>query len=193
MVLVALYFWAPMVWGWIKPGADNSQPAVAASEVILEDDPVDPLKVAKKDGRAFPWEKVRRKVMADPRMTPAMFDSSWSNPFRPAEGGAVGAPATTAAVSAPTSLQIDPAALGLKLTSVAISQKRRAAIINGEKYREGELVPVADKDGKTAMGVEFRLLQVGFYDVQLEYRGTTYTLELNRPHLAPGDELNRSH
>ena len=190
---MALYFWAPMVWGWIKPGADKNQPAVAASEVILEDDPVDPLKVAKKDGRVFPWEKVRRKVLADPRMTPAVFEASWSNPFRPAEGGAVGVPTTTAAASAPASLPIDPAALGLKLTSVAISQKRRAAIINGDKYREGELVPVAGKDGKSAAGVEFRLLQVGFHEVQLEYRGTTYTLELNRPHLAPGDELNRSH
>lgn len=192
MVLVALYFWAPMVWGWIQPGTDDGQAAVAVSEVILEDDPVDPLKSAKKEGRVFSWEKVRRKLADDPRMTPAVFEASWYDPFRPAAAQATGEQTATAVASVPVSSQIDPTALGLKLTSVAISQKQRAAIINGEKYREGELVPVAGQDGKPAAGVEFRLLQVGFYEVQLEYQGRTYTLELNRPRLAPGDALNRS-
>ena len=193
MLLVAIYFWAPMVWGWIKPGTSDGKPTVAASEVILEDDPVDPVATAHKKGRVFSWEKVRRKVAADPRMTPALFETSWSDPFRPAEIRETGGPASTATELARGTAQVDPADLGLKLTSVAISSRHRVAIINGEKYREGELVPVTGKDGQSATGVEFRLVQVGFYEVGLEYQGKTYTLELSRPRLAPGDSLQRTH
>jgi hypothetical protein len=70
-VLVALYFWRHGL-GLDQPGADDGQRAVAASEVILRRS-VDPLKSAKKAGRAFPG-KVRRKLADDPRMTPAVFE-----------------------------------------------------------------------------------------------------------------------
>lgn len=193
MLLVAIYFWAPMVWGWIAPGTSDGKQAVAASEVILEDDPVDPVAITNKKGRVFSWEKVRRKVAADPRMTPALFEATWSDPFRPAESLEPAGPASTAVAPGQANAQVDPTELGLKLTSVAISSRQRVAFINGEKYREGELVPVAGKDGQPASGVEFRLVQVGFREVGLEYRGKTYTLELNRPRLAPGDTFERTH
>jgi hypothetical protein len=193
MVLVALYFWAPMIWGWIKPGDTGSSAVVAASDVILEDEPVDPAKAAKKEGRTFSWEKVRRKVAADPRMTPAIYDASWSDPFRQPEAAiAAGVAATKTGPQTAAAKPIDPAALGLTLNSVAISAKRRAAVISGQKYREGELVPLGGKDGASATGIEFRLTKVGFHEVQLEYQGHTYTLELSRPRLAPGDTWDRS-
>jgi hypothetical protein len=190
MVLVALYFWAPMIWGWIKP-ADSGGSPVAATDVILDDEPIDPVKSTKREGRTFSWEKVRRKVAADPRMTPARYEVTWNDPFCPSEPTETG-PATAGQGPRPTaSAAIDPAALGLKLTSVAISAERRAAVISGRKYREGELVPIGGKD-KASSGVEFRLTKVGFHEVELEYQGQTFTLELSRPRLAPGDSLNRS-
>src|SRR6187402_2308713 len=128
MVLVALYFWVPMVWGWIAPEANAKKQVVDASEVILEDDPVDPATTAKKMGKVFAWEKVRRKVAADPRMTPALYEVTWSDPFPLVHDD------TTAGSAQPTLAQasapVDPAALGLKLTSVAIGAKSRSAIIN---------------------------------------------------------------
>jgi hypothetical protein len=191
MVLVALYFWAPMIWGWIKPSGDSA-PAVAASDVILEDEPIDPQKAAtKKEGRTFSWEKVRRKVAADPRMTPAMFEASWFDPFRRAEGAAAAVAARQRPQSA-ASAPLDPSALGLKLTSVAISPRQRSAVISGQKYREGEIVPLGKQDDASPAAIEFRLIKVGFHEVQLEYQGQTFTLELSRPRLAPGDALNRS-
>jgi hypothetical protein len=192
MVLVALYFWAPMIWGWIRPANTGSSAVASSSDLILEDEPIDPAKSAKKEGRAFAWEKVRRKVAADPRMTPAVYDVSWADPFRPPQkdaGSQTGVTPETAAAAAPA---IDPAALGLKLTSVAISAQRRAAVISGEKYREGDLVPSnGDRQGSPP-GIQFRLTKVGFHEVHLEYQGQTYILELSRPRLAPGDEWNRS-
>lgn len=191
MVLVALYFWAPMIWGWIKPSDGGSKAVASATEVILEDEPIDPVKATKKEGRKFSWEKVRRKMAADPRMTPAVYDASWPDPFRLAEAGTAGTTVKTGPQT-PAAAPIDPAALGLKLTSVAISAQRRAAVISGDKYREGELVPMGGKDKASPTGIAFRLTKVGFHEVQLEYQGQTYTLELDRPQLAPGDEWNRS-
>lgn len=190
MALVALYFWAPLVWRWIKPGHTNGKPVVAASEVILEDEVVDPAKSVRKQARAFAWEKVRRKVAADPRMTPALYQTSWSDPFRPADQRASGSQATSPQLAAGS--QVDPVALGMKLTSVAIGSQRRSAIISGAKYHEGELVPSGGAKGQPATGIEFRLTRIGFYEVQLEYEGKTFTLELSRPRLAPGDTLNRT-
>ena len=190
MVLVALYFWVPMVWGWIAPETNARKQVVDASEVILEDDPVDPATIAKKTGKVFAWEKVRRKVAADPRMTPALYEVAWSDPFPLVHDDAIAGPAQTALAQAST--PVDPAALGMKLTSVAIGAKSRSAIINGEKYREGESIPAEGSDSQTASGVAFRVTHIGFREVELEYQGRTYTLELSRPRLAPGDELNRT-
>ncbi|MCI0358694.1 MAG: hypothetical protein L0211_09450 [Planctomycetaceae bacterium] len=187
MVLVALYFWAPLVWGWIKSAKGDAKPVVAASEVILEDEPADPAKSVRKQGRVFSWEKVRRKVVADPHMTPALYDATWSDPFRPDRSPAAG-PATARAPTA--SSQVDPAALGMKVTSVAIGPQHRTAIINGEKYREGELVPLMGANRQPVAGIEFRLVHVGFHEVQLEYQAVTFTLELSRPRLAPGDSIS---
>ncbi len=193
MVLVALYFWAPMIWGWIKADDAGALAVASASEVILEDEPIDPVKATKKEGRTFSWEKVRRKMAADPRMTPAVYEASWSDPFlRSDVATGAGSVAAKAGPQTLASTPIDPAALGLKLTSVAISAQRRVALISGEKYREGELVPMGGMEEASAAGIGFRLTKVGFHEVQLEYQGQTYTLELSRPRLAPGDSWNRS-
>jgi hypothetical protein len=192
MILVALYFWVPMVWGWIAPEANAGKQVVDASEVILEDDPVDPVTTAKKSGKVFAWEKVRRKVAADPRMTPALYEVTWSDPFPLVHDDAKAGAAQTTAGLAQASAPVDPAALGLKLTSVAIGAKSRSAIINGEKYREGESVPAEGSDTQSGSGVAFRVTHIGFREVELEYQGRTYTLELSRPRLAPGDALNRT-
>lgn len=192
MVLVALYFWLPMIWGWIKPAGGNPAAVASASGVILEDEVVDPAKAVKKEGRAFAWEKVRRKVAADPRMTPAVFEASWVDPFRLPPAAAAGNSGTTPPAASGQNLPIDPAVLGLKLTSVAISAQRRAAIISGEKYKEGDLVPTSGGRSDAPPGIEFRLTKVGFHEVHLEYQGRTYILELSRPRLAPGDQWNKS-
>jgi hypothetical protein len=193
MVLVALYFWAPMAWGWIASGVGGATRAAADSDVILDDDPVDPAAQAKKARHVFQWEKVRKLTAADPRMTPALFDSSWNNPFRAVEpkvgagqGGAGGHPAQ------PTvPVGTDPAQAGLTLTSVAIGARRRSATISGDSYMEGEIVKVGDKDGETGAAIEFRLVRVGFSEVELARDGQIYKLKLQRSRLAGGDEIIR--
>src|SRR5687768_8945785 len=80
MVLVAIYFWAPIVSGWA--GRPARKPTTVAGGLILDDEPVDPAAQARRARQTFPWEKVRKQVLADPRMTAVAFQTSWHNPFR---------------------------------------------------------------------------------------------------------------
>ncbi len=190
MLVVAIYFWAPMVWGWIKPGSGKAQ-ASSAGNVILEDDPVDPAAQASKSRHVFAWEKVRKLVAADPRMTPALLDPQWRDPFRllagePSSEQAIAAAALAQQAKVP---DVDPAAAGLVLTSVAIGSKRRSATITGNTYQEGEAIRPVDADGKPVGTLEFRLVRVDYRGVELEQSGRTYQLELKRASLATGDEI----
>jgi hypothetical protein len=189
MLLVALYFWAPMVWGWISPGGKTK--AMAGSGVILEDDPVDPVAKANKAKFVFSWEKIRKQVAADPRMTPAAFDRSWTNPFRSLEQqqAAIAVKNATAA-AAVTAPDFDPEKAGLTLTSIVIGSRQRWATIGGENYAEGDKVRPLAADGKPVPGIEYLLARVDRHEVELERNGKRYKLALERPVLAPGDQIN---
>jgi len=188
MLVVAIYFWAPMVWGWIAPGGKPK--ATSSAGVILEDEPVDPVAQANKARHVFHWEKIRKHVAADPHMTPAVFQASWHNPFRGVEQRSAEEQAQVDLTQTPASAphELDPATAGLTLTSVAIGSRLRSATINGDSYNEGESIKLAAEDSAAA-AVEFRLAKVEYHEVELERRGKTYRLKLSRAKLAQGDEI----
>lgn len=183
MVLVAIYFWAPLVGGWMgKSGSDRT---VVAEGLILEDEPVDPVAQARRARQVFPWEKVRKLVQSDPRMTPAAFQTSWRNPFQKLDQAVE---QTTQPEPRTQASDIDPALAGLTLTGVAIGPRVRAATISGKTYKEGEIVsPLAGGQPST---VEFQLSRVDYFEIELVRNGKTYILELKRPQLSPGDEIS---
>ena len=184
MVLVAIYFWAPIVGGWTgKIGPDRK---VAAEGLILEDEPVDPVAQARRARQVFPWEKVRKLVQSDPRMTPATFQTSWQNPFRKPDQASE---QTTEPLPQANANDIDPALAGLALTGVAIGPRVRAATISGKTYKEGEIVSPLTAGGQPST-VEFKLSRVDYFEIELQRNGKTYKLELKRPQLAPGDEIS---
>jgi hypothetical protein len=188
MLLVALYFWAPMVWGWIGKGGKTK--VAAGSGVILEDDPIDPVAKANKAKLVFAWEKVRKQMAADPRMTPAMFDKNWTNPFRNLEQQRTQAVASITQAAPRDPSELDPARAGLTLTGVVIGTRQRWATIGGENYLEGDLVRPLNADGEPSKDVEFLLARVDSYEVELERNGKRYRLVLAKPGLAPGDKIN---
>jgi hypothetical protein len=189
MLVVALYFWAPMVWGWIGKGG-KSKPATAVG-LILEDEPVDPAAKASKARLVFAWEKIRKQIAADPRMTPAVFQPSWNDPFTNLEQRAETQASGAASTQTTGPSELDPDKAGLRLTSVVIGTRQRWATIGRESYLEGELVRPLAADGKPMPGIEFLLVRVDRHEVELARNGKTYILSLDRPVLAPGDEIDR--
>lgn len=194
MVLVALYFWAPMLWEKVSPKKAKKSGNTAVN-LILEDDPIEEgTQGGAKPKTSYPWDKVRKLAAADPRMKPASFNRRWSNPFRkeaPAPVAGAEDPAKTAADQ--LAQDIDPVKAGLKLTSIVIGRKTRSATINGKTYRVGEMVPKKDKtsaektENAAAAGPQFELISISRSRVELVRNGKTYTLDMQRPELAQGE------
>lgn len=193
MALVALYFWAPLVWGWLSQG-ERKGAGAGAAELILKDDPEEPAAQTKRRASKFRWEKVRQAIAQDGRMASAGFDSQWTDPF-----AGIAAP-RTAAAAVPTAsgaqaliagADLDPAQAGLVLSSVMIGNQRRTATINGDTYREGSTIRIQGEAGRPG-AVEFRLVRVTGRGVELERRGKTYVLLFAQPGLAKGDQIERT-
>ena len=190
MLLVALYFWAPLVGKWL--GNSGKKPVrTENASLILTDDPAEPTSQTKgKSAAKFRWERVRQLIRSDPHMTTATFDTTWIDPFAAREQPPPGAAASPAAGDAATASALGPHEAGLTLTSIAIGSQRRMATISGDTYRENEMVVVGGKDNAAA-GMEFRVVRIGPQSVDLERGGRTFTLELSKPKLGRGDRIQR--
>ena len=196
MVLVALYFWGPLAWKFLKSSGAKKNSKANMASLILTDDPIEPSQQIKSGSRIrFKWERVRQLIKQDPHMLSATFDASWVDPF--------GKPAATAAEAEPTretsaddaaaaaaAAALDPKSLGIILGGIMITPRGHLATLNGEACREGETVSVTDNRDKTVK-YELRVLKIARQSVQLEIGGRIFSLELSQPRLAPGDDFER--
>jgi hypothetical protein len=197
MLLVAAYFWGPLVWKWTGGGASKKGTKAAQTALILVDDPAEPTAQAKAaKGKTFRWEAVRQLIQGDTRMTTAAFDAAWNNPFVAAETEQH-QPSLLADVPSPEAaaekapIEIDPAKAGLTLASVAIGPRRRTATISGDTYREGDLVPVAAA-GTKGKDMDFKLVRIERQGVELARNGKSWWLTFDEAQLAHGDEILRA-
>jgi hypothetical protein len=195
MALVALYFWAPLVWKWLAPAEGKRRVKSQNVALILTDDPIEATDKSKtRSVNKFRWEKVRQLIDSDPQMVSATFDAAWIDPFGPRQDSTKEtAPdsESTTATSAAADVQIDPTEAGLVLTGVMISPRRRTATINGQLYREDEVVNVSGKNN-AATSVDFRVVRIDRQQVELERQGRKFVLELSRPQLGQRDLIERA-
>lgn len=194
MVVVALYFWFPLLKDMIPLGGGAK--TAQAANVILTDDPGEPSGSGRKPKETLKWEKVRLCVVSDPWMSSAVFDTAWHDPFAvpsPPVAEAMDSATATAedeaeAVAAAGTLEteVQPAEAGLSVASVAIGPRMRAVTIAGDVYREKEVIAVTAPNGEQ---LEFRIVSIAPHEVQVERNGKVYRLELSRPRLAKGDRI----
>ena len=81
--------------------------------------------------------------------------------------------------------------LGVSLGGIMIGPRGRFATINGDAYRQGDILLVADKQDKST-SYEFRVVKINRSSVQLERGGGVFTLELAPTKLAQGDDIERA-
>jgi hypothetical protein len=194
MIVVALYFWGPLVWNWLPAGAGNAKAKADMSELILTDDPVAPQPGAKaRGGGGFRWEKVRDSIRRDPHMVSAAFDAAWLDPFAKPVSSAPEAQSTAAPPAATVvaaDLTSDPASSGLVLGGIIVGQRTKVATINGEPCREGETILVTDAENKSQIR-EVRVTRIGRHRVEVECQGQRMVLEVAPAKLASGDDIGR--
>jgi hypothetical protein len=185
LLAAAVWFWGPIVWrklGGSKP-PDQALAVVVNSQMPAES----PTPSAKPQTQASNgnWRELRSARRQDPLVQPAAFDPQWPQPFKVAALAAA-----TAGGAETTQVVLTPAQAGLVLESIVYGKTRRAAMINGEVYREGSEVAASAAPGAA---VTFQVVHIDRASVALERYGRTYRLDFPRPKLpqSQADDRNR--
>lgn len=182
--LVAIYFWAPLVWGWIgKKNDKDVSVAVASSGTTSAIAPVaaPDSKATPKDAGAdrLPWPKIAQLMHEDSRTMTAPPLTITRDPFESPRAKMVELMAEVEEKSSPKPPVITPSAAGLVLASTIIGPQRRIAQINGRIYAVGQSVE-AVKD-KEAVGLAFKLVEVHSRRAILEADGQRFELTIPEP------------
>lgn len=154
---LALYSWAPIVWGWT---AGRERPAKAVSPADNEG----PERVAARpaapgeaDGEPErpSWKELKKWRQASPWTEPVEL-LALRDPFQP-PGSETAAAEDEDEEPSPNSPEEILAGLGIQLTGTIVGPKRRVAILDGRAYRQGDTVRV-EQPGMT-LEVEIRKIE----------------------------------
>lgn len=143
---LALYFWAPLVVGWLGTG---EEPATAAAKPVRVHE--EPVPVGSATGAAEnespsqqrpSWDTLQQWRQESPWASPAEL-AQVRDPFRLVSGEAetVNESETTEESPITTPEQMI-AGLDLQLTGTIVGPRRSIAMLDGRAYREGDVVRV---------------------------------------------------
>jgi hypothetical protein len=187
ITVVALYFWAPLVWKWMGKDkmAAGPEPAAATAGALPAAQPALPTALspslpaaAASDAPALPsWEQVVQWMHDDSRTKTAARPAQMRDPFdSPKTALAKAKPAEKAEPRPPA---ISPSAAGLVLSGTIIGPRRRVAQISGRTYTLGQTIAVAkEKESATAT---FKLTEVQARRAVLQSGGEKFELTMPEP------------
>jgi hypothetical protein len=148
MVLVGVYFWAPLVAGWL--GGKPSRPAPAGAATTAPAMPgltqsTSP-KAGEKPAVEQPWYMLGEWMDRDPRRQPVGPQGGQRDPFcRVKEKEVV---KKDPEKREPEKKPVTVASLAIKLGGTVLGGGRKVALLNGKTYREGDDVKLT-RDGQT--------------------------------------------
>ena len=157
---VGVYFWAPLVAGWVMPDDKHvvAGPAKKSGSALPAKIPGSAGKSENAGGNAgaatIPWTEHWTAIQSDSRTKPAVGLATTIDPFRPfpvpeevadndeAENGSdkTKKQAGSAKAIAATPAEATPKSLGMKLTGTILGRGGRAAVIDGKVVPEGAMV-----------------------------------------------------
>ena len=177
LALVALWFWGPLVWGWIAP--DKSGTAVTANPVA---NPVSPVTIPsaqttentekETESPQHSWQELAQWIDGNRRASATNAPVGTRDPFVPPRAEVAAVEEEDKHDKAKSDLTTKD--LGLTLSGTIIGPHRRVAQINGRSYTEGKTVRVTiDRQP-----IEFVLVEVHRTYVVLRRRTTHYMLKI---------------
>lgn len=196
LVLVAIWFWAPLLKKWVGPSGATS----AKTANVLEAMPATLIEVnpatatwetrSQTDSPATrPWNEVLAWIETDERTKPVVLPEAFVSPFDRGETGTESnEEEMVAQATEPDVPDVHPRDLGLVLTSTVVGRKSRLATISGNVYRQSELIRVAETAAGAQM-IEFRVEDIQPQYVTLSREAVSYRLSLHRPSLAQGNRI----
>lgn len=199
LLLVAVYFWAPLLRQWTRSAENAPDTSAAAPPAAATSAPpaaatsggavAPPLAAATPVGTPtlsapaaapsappkFHWKQLVAAIESDPRMRPVEPPAglvAQRDPFIDPRPPAIAEAATE--VAGERSEDVTPGELGLVLSSTIIGHQRRTALVNGKVYAAGRELEARD-------GVVFVVRDIEPWGIVLERAGKRFELELPRP------------
>lgn len=180
LVLVALYFWAPLLWGWVAPADAACRSATGGTEAAPA--PATEMVARKETSTASvtpAWDVLADWMEQDPRTSAVGHWANTPNPFRAVVANVATAEEEKAKESELEQELRETVSTSLEQVqfSTIVGPSRRAALINGKTYREGRIVTLSLGEKK----FEFQLVAVHAGRIVLERRRKQYELKLPEP------------
>ncbi len=186
--LVALYFWAPLIWGWVAKETPDGQPP-SYDSATTETPPAwaqtaeQPTSDGEKTtAEKHSWDEIDKWIKQDPNTSPAGGFANLRDPFlvpvKEVAKAETDEEEQEEAVVQPEPELPDatPAEMGLVLSSTIIGSKRSTAIINGRFFAQGQTIE-ASKDGQP---ISFVLVEVHPRKVVLRRGDKNFDLTIPR-------------
>ena len=176
LLLVALYFWSPLVWGWFV----KDEPPVEASAAVANSDFDPTLLAAPSEAQSsppepaptHPWQLLVEWMKQDPTTTTAAGLSDRRDPFQSVEPEVA---ETRPEDESPTVEPVaTPESIGLELAGTLVGRDSSVALINGKAYRKGGKV-VSTRNGES---IEFELTEVHPRRIVLQRLGEQFELTI---------------
>lgn len=189
--LVACYFWAPLILGFMKPAQETAAtppPGAAAATAPSPSAPAPPAPASaatpgqppsatSSDALPYDWQKYAKLIEEDAKMRPSQDLPSerdpFVNPLAAAQAKAEREVSATAAAAKP----ITPAEAGLVLTTTLLGARKKIAEIDGRSYSIGDRVQAFTESSSAS----FRVVEIFPRRVVLEGHDQRYELTIPRP------------
>jgi hypothetical protein len=180
LLLVAGYFWAPLVKGFVSPAATAPAATATAGAPATPAPAPTPTVDAPKapESPVYDWQRYAQLLDDDVKMRTSAELPSPRDPFksREVERPEIASVKTAAQLKAAEAPPLEPREAGLVLSSTFVGPRTQIALIGGKPYRIGDRVRV-QKDGIKA---SFNLIDVQPRLVVLERNGKQYELTITR-------------
>ena len=171
LLLVGLYYWAPLAYRWIAPTKPSLKTNAVAGQTTPAASPNTAAAAKSDQATTFSWQQLAKAISTDARMSSVAAIAIDRDPFAIA-------PRVVAAESAPATVKeqpvIGPEDVNLVLSSTIVGSRRSIAIINGKTFRPGDTIKASTEDEEVA----FHILEIYGRHVVLEREGHKFELKI---------------
>jgi hypothetical protein len=168
LLLVAVWFWIPLIVG--KSTSSPPAPSGAATAAAVPSTPATPT-APNADKKTLGWKQAIEAMRRDAKMRSVSPLADSRDPFR---GDSLRARQAEAEAIAAAALAVTPAQEGIELGSTVIGPRKRAALIGGKTYREGDTIRGSKSKAK------FKLVEIHAQHIVLEQGEKRYQVWLPR-------------
>ena len=213
ITLVAIWYWAPLIRDWLPGGtAEASGSPLIIPQTNGATAPRTGTEPTEGQPSKYSWRTLVQWLNKDPLTRPAVLSENDRDPFQRQtkstaeellnalldEQDRQTDPSGASSAGTLGGAPIELATLRLVLGGTIVGKRGRSATINGNTYREGELIPLrldggTNKDGgRSEEVIAIVLKEVHPRFVVIEWQGQQRRLELERAGLAAGDRIART-